>query len=74
MKAIFLFLACVTLIALPELSGESQPPRELFSPDGKHSVKMIETALPGSDPNDGFLTVTSGQGSTSFLNSRPRVT
>ena len=58
MKAIFLFLACVTLIARPELSAESQPPRELFSPDGKHSVKMLETALPGSDPDDGFLTLT----------------
>jgi hypothetical protein len=57
MKAIFLFLACVALIALPELSGESQPPRELFSPDGRHSVKMIETALPGSDPDGGFLTL-----------------
>ncbi len=58
MKAIFLFLACVALIARPELSAESGPPRELFSPNGKHSVKMLETALPGSDPDDGFLTLT----------------
>src|SRR5712692_10131172 len=34
-----------------------RPSTEIFSPDRRFSVKIIDTALPGSDPYTGFFTI-----------------
>ena len=41
-------------VALPEVEQRDR----LAAPDGQHSVEILHTALPGSDPDDGFFTIT----------------
>jgi len=43
--------------AIRALATEAPPPEELYSPDGRHSVRILGSALPGADPYDGFFTI-----------------
>jgi hypothetical protein len=33
------------------------PPEVLYSPDQRYSVRILDSALPGADPYDGFFTI-----------------
>jgi hypothetical protein len=37
--------------------AQEKPPEELYSPDQRYSVRILHSALPGSDPYDGFFTI-----------------
>ena len=37
--------------------AQQSPPSELKSPDHRYTVKVLNSALPGSDPDDGFFTI-----------------
>jgi hypothetical protein len=51
------FVALSASLFLAPIAAEDNPPKELYSPDHHYSVRMLETALPGSDPDDGFSTI-----------------
>ena len=46
-----------TFVSSAATAAEDNPPEELYSPDGRHSVKILHSALPGADPYDGFFTI-----------------
>jgi hypothetical protein len=51
-------LFALVIIALAGFSrAQGGPPTELYSPDHRYSVTILQTALPGSDPDEGFLTI-----------------
>ena len=56
-------LCILTAIGLAALApaensiAQEKPPEELYSPDQRYSVRILHSALPGSDPYDGFLTI-----------------
>lgn len=58
-KSALLFFAAILLAISPRaFSAENdEPPHELFSPDKRYSVKMLDTALPGVDPDDECFTL-----------------
>jgi hypothetical protein len=37
--------------------AQEKPPEELYSPDKRYSVTILHSALPGSDPYNGFFTM-----------------
>ena len=47
----------VTFIPSKLVLAQQSPPSELKSPDHHHALKMLHSALPGSDPDDGFFTI-----------------
>jgi hypothetical protein len=56
MKAFFSLLA-LALLPLVAFAQNDAPPTELFSPDKKFSVRMLDSALPGADPDTGDQTL-----------------
>jgi hypothetical protein len=56
-------LCILTAIGLAALApagnsfAQEKPPEELYSPDQRYSVRILHSALPGSDPYDGFFTI-----------------
>jgi len=55
----FLWVSIALAILAPALNGVAQekPPEELYSPDKQYSVRILHSALPGSDPDEGFFTI-----------------
>jgi hypothetical protein len=39
------------------IAAGDQPPHELYSPDHRYSIRILHSALPGSDPYNGFFTI-----------------
>jgi hypothetical protein len=51
-------LFALAIVALAGFSqAQEEPPNELYSPDHRYSVTILQTALPGSDPYGGFFTI-----------------
>ena len=55
----FLCISISLAILAPALNcvAQEKPPEELYSPDRRYSVRILHSALPGSDPYDGFFTI-----------------
>jgi hypothetical protein len=55
----FLPISIALAILAPMLNSIAQekPPDELYSPDKRYSVTILHSALPGSDPYNGFFTI-----------------
>jgi hypothetical protein len=56
-RALAFAAAMVIFVSSAARAAEDNPPRELYSPDHHYSVQLLDTALPGSDPDDGFSTI-----------------
>jgi hypothetical protein len=56
-RSVFAFLLTVALNSESFAASIAPPPSEISSPDGAYSVRILNTALPGSDPNRGFYTL-----------------
>lgn len=56
-------LALTGMLSSAAIATEDKPPEELYSPDQRYSVRILHSALPDADPNDGFFTISvrSGQ-------------
>jgi hypothetical protein len=50
-------IASTVLIPAIKSVAQDEPPEELFSSDQRYSVRILHSALPGSDPYDGFFTI-----------------
>lgn len=53
-------LAAVLLLAFRAVGVDADDdlsPAELYSPDQRYSVRILHSALPGSDPYEGFFTI-----------------
>ena len=54
-------LSMIALLAAAASSvaivAENKPPAELCSPDQRHCVTILDSALPGADLDDGFFTI-----------------
>jgi len=55
--------AVVAFLSSAAIAAEDSPQEELYSPDHRYSVRILHSALPGTDPYEGFFTivVSSGQ-------------
>jgi hypothetical protein len=55
----FLSISIVLAVLAPMLNSIAQekPPEELYSPDKRYSIRILHSALPGSDPSNGFFTI-----------------
>jgi hypothetical protein len=51
-----LFAAAILSLTASSRAQEA-PPEELYSPNHQYSVNILESALPGSDPYEGFFTI-----------------
>ena len=60
-KKMRLFVLAAVVIATFSSSAagaaEDTPPKEIYSPDHRYSVRILESALPGSNPDNGFFTI-----------------
>ena len=52
-----IFFTIVLSIVGGVLRAQEMPPRELCSPDQQYCVTVLDTALPGADPQDEFFTI-----------------
>jgi hypothetical protein len=50
-------IALAILAPAANSAAQEKPPEELYSPDQQYSVRILHSALPGSDPYDGFFTI-----------------
>ncbi len=52
-------LPAIALVALSSaaIAAEDEPPAELCSVDRQHCITILHSALPGSDPYNGFFTI-----------------
>jgi hypothetical protein len=59
MRFLRISMAIALAILAPAANSVAQekPPEELYSPDQRHSVRILHSALPGSDPDEGFFTI-----------------
>ena len=59
MRVLPISMAIALTVLAPALNSIAQekPPEELYSPDQRYSVTILHSALPGSDPDDGFFTI-----------------
>jgi len=46
-----------TAASLTATAADSEPPAELCSPDHRYCVTILDSALPGADPDNGFFTI-----------------
>jgi hypothetical protein len=46
-----------TLFSSAATAAEDTPPAEIYSPNHRFSVRILQSALPGSDPDNGFFTI-----------------
>lgn len=46
-----------TLSSSAATAAEDTPPAEIYSPHHRYSVRILQSALPGSDPDNGFFTI-----------------
>jgi hypothetical protein len=49
--------ACLALAFSSASVAQEKAPEELYSPDQHYSVRILQTALPGADPDEGFFTI-----------------
>lgn len=56
-----MFVVAAVLTATLSFSAasapEDKPPAEIYSPSHRFSVRILQSALPGSDPDNGFFTI-----------------
>ena len=57
MRFLQIFIAFAILALAVNSIAQEKPPEELFSPDKRYSVTILHSALPGSDPYNGFFTI-----------------
>jgi hypothetical protein len=55
--SVLVLLMTVALNSVSFAASIAPPPSEISSPDGMYSVRILDTALPGSDPYRGFYTL-----------------
>ena len=59
-------LAVVMLLSSTSIMAEESQPEGLGSPDGRHSVVILDRALSGADPHNGFFTLVVRRGGKSL--------
>ena len=56
-SSVFTAVVVAAFVSSAATAAEDNPPEELYSPDQRYSVKILHSALPGTDPYDGFFTI-----------------